>query len=74
MLRLAATIVQRRFDIVRKLQEQGCKQSEKQLEAAWWMLVVRGICWRMSVAVEQPDYHAMVPASLYGSQMPVWLT
>jgi hypothetical protein len=47
MFRLAASIVQRRFDIVYKLQEQGCKQSEKQLEAAWWMLVVRGICWSM---------------------------
>jgi hypothetical protein len=70
MFRPAASIVQRRFDIVYKLQEQGCKQSEKQLEAAWWMLMVRGICWRMSVAVEQPKHQAMAPASLCGNQMP----
>ncbi|KAI9736097.1 MAG: hypothetical protein M1818_006273 [Claussenomyces sp. TS43310] len=51
----------------------GYERDQKELEAAWWMLMVRGVCWRMSVAILRPNSRAMVPSSLYNSQMPVWL-
>lgn len=48
--------------------------SDEQIEEAWWMLIVRGISWRMSVELAGPPFCTVAPASLYGSDMPVWLT
>ena len=66
-------------DKIRKLFRDGGKYpegrlSDNVLEEAWWMLIVRGISWRMSVETAGEGYLTTAPASLYKSEMPIWLT
>ena len=50
----------------------GYDISQQEAETWWWMLMLRGIVWEMSVWVNiQPP---CVPARFYGHQMPVWIT
>jgi len=48
--------------------------TELDVEEAWWMLMLRGICWNMSVWIEAPDAGALVPSSLYSDTSMVWIT
>ena len=43
----------------------GEKVDEKLVKEAWWTMVLRGICWYMSVWITPPDY--AVPSRFYGS-------
>ncbi|KUJ13203.1 uncharacterized protein LY89DRAFT_721274 [Mollisia scopiformis] len=48
--------------------------SDLDVEEAWWMLMLRGTCWNMSVWMEPPDAGALVPSSLYSDGSLVWIT
>jgi hypothetical protein len=60
-----------RNDFQRELQKDGCKISELDAKTAWWMLMLRGIAWTMSVFIETKNE---VPSSFYGDPTPVWIT
>lgn len=59
--------------LVKNMHERGCQLSEDQIHEAWWVLVVRGIAWGMSVWLENPGEGTHVPSSFYDSQMPIWI-
>lgn len=46
---------------------------ESVLNEFWWMLVARGVAWQFSVNVARANAFTMVPSSIYGSKMPVWI-
>jgi hypothetical protein len=53
------------------IDERGYKLSRVEIEEAWWMLVLRGIVWDMSVVIHSPP--ELVPSSFYDNQTRVWL-
>lgn len=44
---------------------------EQIVEEAWWMLVLGGIGWRMSIYISQPE--PAIPSRLYYDQTPVYI-
>ena len=46
--------------------------SDDEIEVAWWMLMLRGVCWALSVRIDLPDQ--AVPSSYYGNRTPIWIT
>lgn len=67
-------------DIIKKLRDpEHCRNgvvglSDDQVEEAWWIMVLRGISWNMSVYYKLIPYEKMIPSYLYDSQVSVWLT
>ncbi|KAL9105277.1 MAG: hypothetical protein Q9227_009516 [Pyrenula ochraceoflavens] len=46
--------------------------SDDEIEEMWWMLMLRGICWALSVRIDIPNQ--VVPSSYYANRTPVWIT
>lgn len=49
----------------------GAKITVADAKIAWWMLMLRGIAWTMSVFIETKNE---VPSSFYEDPTPVWIT
>lgn len=43
------------------------------VEDAWWMLMLRAVCWSMAIKIDTPRGVA-IPASFYDIRTPVWIT
>ena len=49
--------------------------SDEEAEAAWWLLMLRGIVWAMSTRqVDKNMFGEFIPSSFYGNKTPVWVT
>jgi hypothetical protein len=46
--------------------------SSGQIEALWWVLMLRSICWWASIEVMCPASN--IPSEYYYSQLPVYIT
>lgn len=46
--------------------------SDAQIEALWWVLLLRSICWWASIDVECPT--SSIPSEYYYSQLPVYIS
>lgn len=60
-----------RGDIHKDLSARGWNITKEKAEEAWWMLMLRGMVWEMSVFFFLPE--EVVPASFYGNQTPMWI-
>ncbi|KAJ4303150.1 hypothetical protein N0V90_002043 [Kalmusia sp. IMI 367209] len=58
-------------DFRKELGEEGKRLSELDAKIAWWMLMLRGISWTMSVFIETKNE---VPSSFHADPTPVWIT
>ena len=45
--------------------------ADAEIEEMWWMMVLRGVSWQMSVRFDVTD--PAVPANLYDNRTPVWI-
>ena len=45
--------------------------SDADLEELYWMLLLRGLAWEMSLRIEM--FETAIPASMYGNRTPVWI-
>lgn len=71
--RMAHAMVDERLFVGNKLRDRDARVSGLDIEEAWWMLMLRGTCWHMSVWIEPPDSQALVPSSLYSDGSLVWI-
>ncbi|PVI05458.1 hypothetical protein DM02DRAFT_725149 [Periconia macrospinosa] len=68
-------------NVVGYLQERGVKWDVEDIEAAWWVMMLRGVTWDMS-CVGDPAFRnkrhqwtpELVPSFFYDLQTPVWIT
>lgn len=56
-------------EVVASMRRCGCTLSDVEIEEAWWMLVLRGIVWYLSVWITTPD--SFVPSYLYNDHSKV---
>lgn len=64
--------VRRRLDRIRMIEDiQG--PPDLKIEEAWWMLMLRAVCWAMAVEIDITRAGA-IPASFYDIRTPVWIT
>lgn len=77
----AAHLNHEQYGIVHYLHSKGLNWHEDYIEAAWWVLVLRGIVWDMSTTGDmrwkQRPYHwttDFVPSAFYDIRTPVWIT
>lgn len=59
--------------LVKELEHKGCTMADEEIKEAWWMLMLRGVVWDMSVWCT-PLEEEPVPASFYVNQTPLWIT
>lgn len=59
-------------ELVKDMQRRGHDMTPEYIRRAWWTLMLRGICWRMSLFAVDHDYS--IPSELYYSQLPVYLS
>lgn len=57
--------------VVELVRNRGCDLPTEEIEGMWWLLMVRGICWSMSVNVSLQE--SVVPSYLYYSATPVYI-
>lgn len=82
LLDIAWAYVHRKWDFIEETRkrigegEQGTKDTvpytDDEIEEMWWMLVLRGICWALSVRIDIPA--EPMSSSFYGNRMPIWIT
>ena len=74
--KLLQLCVERRERLVKQFISEGGNVAmdldRGQIEGLWWVLMLRAICWWLSVDVESSTSN--VPSKYYYSQMPVFLT
>lgn len=58
--------------VVKYMRDRKTPESDEATEDAWWMLMLRGIAWDMSIMVSG-DLNSPVPSSLYYNKTPVWI-
>lgn len=58
---------------LRSLSPDYSELSVKKVDELWWMLVARGVAWQLSVNIARTNSLTMVPSSIYGSELPVWI-
>ena len=46
--------------------------TDDEIEEMWWMLMLRGVTWAMSVRIEVRD--EVIPSSYYENRTPIWIT
>lgn len=78
-----ASINTGKHSVVKNLRAKGCNLSENDIEAAWWIMMVKGIAWDMSTTGgplvrdrQQKLYHwtaDYVPSKFYTISTPVWI-
>ena len=73
MFRIAECYTNGLDEIARTLSTQY-RADEDSIKDAWWVLIVRGMCWDMSLWMTAPDADSqLLPSSFYGSRVPVWI-
>ena len=60
--------------IAEYLRSKGLDVSGSQAEVAWWLLMLRGLAWGISVCWDDVLYGPPIPSSLYGNKTPIWIT
>ena len=79
IVKIAHFYVECRGEVIKQLREKRDRRyaeellSDAKIEEVWWILMIRGICWYLSVDCEKGAPDGLVPASLYNSQTPVWI-
>jgi hypothetical protein len=61
-----------KYGIVKYMKDQHCNMPEKNIINAWWVMMLRGVVWRLAT-VERRKGDA-IPASLYENDTPIWIT
>ena len=64
------------IDRVPKVQQFMCEKGFSNMDIvrdAWWMLMLRAMCWHRSVSFSKDIPTSLVPSSLYGSSIPVYI-
>ena len=76
---VAWAYVHKKEDFIKEIRKrvEGCTKdtipySDDEIEEMWWMLMLRGVCWALSVRIDIPN--EVVPSSYYGNRTPVWIT
>lgn len=64
--------VQRRRNRTNPVHNGHPRDEKLRIEAAWWMLVLRGIAWCMAIEMESPS-GGDIRSSLYSSKTRVWM-
>lgn len=67
-------------EMVRHVQDLGAKADPEDIAFAWWVLIYRGLVWYLSVSLVGPNDGSsdgrsgiIVPSSLWGSTVPVYI-
>lgn len=70
------TLFQDKFSakVRRRVEERSgkCIVSDEELEQTWWTLMLRGLCWQLSITWTTPS--EVVPSSYYGNATPIWIS
>lgn len=61
------------FGIAISLKEESSRFDNVDIVEAWWVMMLRGVAWDMATVGRAGPGEA-IPAYLYGSQTPVWIT
>lgn len=59
--------------VVDYLRKEGWQELDSEIEDAWWMLMLRGLAWSMSI-LDGRGLDPPVPSSLYYNKTPVWIS